>query len=415
MENLNISSKDFEGLLEGLAEKHRIAIDEKVDQKNSKLLDILRVQGAEITAMKERGMAPGKTSQKLVEESEIKSFIDQTFDGQSKTSNKASIKINSGLMFKTGVMDSEGFYGSPATYPEAVTGSTVDSTLYQAKRKRNLILDHIGITSITDPYLFYMEKQVVTGSGEDASGAAGWVTSAGEKPGRSFSVKTEKVEARKVAVFATVADKLLRDVGSFNNWIAEDLRAEVLEAYNDALLNSDGTGLEPLGLKENAVTFTVTNAFANAIDTPNLIDALIAAAAAMQESKEQPGRFLISDDNFFKLHIMKDQQSRYQNANLVYTSSRGQVYVAGVPVFAVDSADVDSNNFILLAADHGFKIKNYNSLILERGLNADDFRNDRTSFRCFQEVLSYIPEHRFNSVMYDSFENVLSAIETTSL
>jgi hypothetical protein len=54
-------------------------------------------------------------------------------------------------------------------------------------------------------------------------------------------------------------------------------------------------------------------------------------------------------------------------------------------------------------------------LILERGLNADDFRNDRTSFRCFQEVLSYIPEHRFNSVMYDSFENVLSAIETTSL
>jgi hypothetical protein len=44
-------------------------------------------------------------------------------------------------------------------------------------------------------------------------------------------------------------------------------------------------------------------------------------------------------------------------------------------------------------------------------LNGEDFRYDRTSYRGYQEVLSYIAEQRENSVVYDTLANIATGIE----
>lgn len=373
----------------------------------------------EVRRLKDNSGGSGSTRKPLVDATEIKAFVEKTFDSEGrKTSNHASFKINLfPAVNKAAEIMGENFYaGGPDTVADVFTGRVIDPRLYEPSRKRNLILDHIPITPVSAPTLYYMEKKLISGDSGSSSdtGAADFITVAGAKPGRSFRVTTGKAEAKKAAILATVADKLLRDIPSFENWIRNDLVPEVLHEYNDKLLNADGTGNDPLGLLENAIGFSVSTAFANAIPNPNLIDTLVAACASMRALKEQPGRILISDDNFYKLFVLKDQQSRYQNANLVYTNARGQVYVAGVPVFGVDDDDIDSDHFLLLGADLGFKVNNYNSLVFERGLNGEDFKYDRTSFRCFQEVLSYIPTHRYNSVMYDTLQNVESAIDSGS-
>lgn len=397
-------------------QKFKDELKNKVDKKD---LDKISLQLLELHEDVQTSKESGRTRTKkaFVDQAEVKEFIAKTFDENGKTSHKAAIKLNSELVFKAAeTMTSENFFtGSPTTQPEIVTGFALDPTLYQRRRKRNTILDHIPIETTDQPYLFYMNKVEV--SGDDASqedtGSASWVTSAGEKPGRSFRVSTVKVEAKKIAIYSNVADKLLRDVGSLNTWLRDDLTSEVKEAYNDGLLNNDPVTDPdaPLGLKEHAIAFTVTPAFDNTVTDPNLIDVLVAAAASMLKLKEQPGKFLISSDNYFSLFILKDQNARYQNANLIFVSPLGVVYVAGVPVYPVDDEDVDSDHFLLLGADLGFKIKNYGPLVFERGLNADDFRKDKTSFRAFQEVISYIPADRYNSVMYDTIANVLTAIE----
>jgi hypothetical protein len=47
-------------------------------------------------------------------------------------------------------------------------------------------------------------------------------------------------------------------------------------------------------------------------------------------------------------------------------------------------------------------------------MNGEDFREDKTSYRGYQEVLSYLPEQRQNSVMYDTLANIALGIEAAS-
>lgn len=353
-------------------------------------------------------------SQPLVDHNELKAFIKTTFDGQRKTSAMASFKINSRAIFANKAAE---IMGSPAFYNgtsgNAVQRLAFDPKLYSPTRKRNLVLDFLPIESVNAGKIFYAEKEYVSGesgSVEDTGGAE-WVTSGGQKPMKSFRTTTSEAEAKKVAIFSTIDDKLLRDVPSLDLWIREELTEDIKEAYNDALLNNN-PGVDPdapQGIKHAAVAFSGAPSFSGQITDPTEIDAIVAAAAGMAITGEQPAMVFVSYDTWYKIHVLKDGEARYQNAGLVY-SALGGLIIGGVQVLPVDGLDVPSSHLLLIGADLGFKIKNYGSLIFERGLNGEDFRHDRTSYRAYQEVLSYIPSHRENSVMYDSFANIFADI-----
>jgi HK97 family phage major capsid protein len=393
-----------------------------LNKRHKSEMDRMKTQMQELSEDVARNKdSGGSTSVRkpLVDKSEVQDFIAKTFlsDG-SKSRDAARFKINSGHVFKAAeTMTGENFFsGGVNTTPDVFTGRAIDTRLYQRSRKSNLILDYYPIETVTSPTLYYMSKEEVSGSdaSSEDTGGAQWIESAGQKPGRSFRVSSEKAEAKKLAIFGTISDKLLRDVASLESWVREDFMLELKEAFNDALLNSDGTGLSPLGLLENAVSFSVTPAFATAIEEPNLIDVIAAMAASMAEAKENPWRAFISKDNFFKIHVLKDSQARYHANTNVFIDNFGRLYIAGVEVIGVDSEDIDATHVLMIGQDPGFKIKIYQNVVFERGLNGEDFRYDRTSYRSYQECLSYIPAHRYNSVQYDTISSVLSAIEFTS-
>lgn len=356
----------------------------------------------------------GKRSTRKDFTAEIKKFVEETFVDGEKTSKKASIRIKAAEIFAIPSF----FEGAADTIADAFTGRYIDPTLYQRRRKTNLILDWFTIETINVPKLLFLVKEEVSGDegSSDDTGGAEWITSGAEKPLRSFRVTTGEAEAKKVAIFGTVEDKLLRDVTSIENWLREDFTAEMKEAYNDALLNNNPSidPNAPLGLKHNAVQYIGSPAFDGTILDPNEIDCIVAMAADMALRKEQAATAFISKDVWYKIQVLKDQEARYQNNPLVYTNKLGQLYIAGVEVVGVDNEDVPSTHILMIGAEVGFKIKNYSDLVFERGLNADDFRHDRTSYRGYQEVLSYLPTHRENSVMYDTILNILADLQATS-
>lgn len=431
MEEVNSALAEMRKILDKLEEgaeedAEEAAAAEEELEKNMKLINghiekfgkQIEELRTEIAIQKDNGKPSRKT---LVKQEDLEAFIKATFvdptrEKSAKTHNHASVKMNTNMVLKAAEImgEPEFFEGAAGTQTDVFTGRYIDPTLYQRKRKRNLILDHFAIESVTVPKLYYMEKKEVSGdSGSSVDvGGADWILSGAQKPQRSFRVTTGSVEAKKVAIFGTVDDKLLRDVPSLNNWLQEDFSDEMKEAYNDALLNNDPAvnPEAPLGLKENAIQYVVTTAFDEAILDPNEIDSIVAAAAYMRSLKEQPAVAFVSSDIFYKMHILKDLQAKYQNDNLVYTNTAGQLFVAGVQIVDVDEEDVPSTHLLLIGAEVGFKIKNYGSMVFERGLNGEDFRHDRTSYRGYQEVLSYIAEHRNNSVLYDTFANIITAI-----
>lgn len=400
----------IEGLEKSLNDMSEKAVDHEILEINKTLLKY-REQIIELReAQNESADAQGKGKKEpFVTAKQIEEFIGKTFEDGVKTRNHASIQIKAPEIF-----------GIPQTFVSgsdmsAFTGRYVDPTLYERRRKRNLILDHFTISTINVPKLLYLEKiEVGTGTApNNGSGGADWIASGGEKPMRSFRVTTGEVEAKKVAIFGTIEDKLLRDVASMENWIREDFLQEMREKYNDALLNNNPAvnANAPLGLKKNAIVYAVTPAFDEVIPAANYIDAIIAAGAYMDSLKEEPGKAFVAGDVWYAIHIIKDTNERYQNNNLVYVNQMGQLFIAGIEVVKADAEDVPSTHLLMTGLDVGFKIHNYGSPVFERGLNEDDFRHDRTSYRGYQEVLSYIPSHRENSVLYDTWANILTAIE----
>lgn len=413
-EQFNTLESDINELKEGLKTLTGAKIIEKMENINKQLTEVYE----DVQKAKDNTSTGNFAGKPMVSTKDVENFVNTTFKDGQKTKEFVAIKIDSNHVFKAAENFgySAFFNGGAGTDISAFTGRQVDPTLYQKMRKRNLILDHFPIESVTVPKLIYLEKKEVAGAGDSGSntsvGGADWIASGAQKPQRSFRVTTGEVEAKKLAIFGTVEDKLLRDVPSLENWIREDFADEMRETYNDGLLNNN-PGVDPdapLGLKTNAIQFSATAAFDEAIADPTYIDMIIAAAAKMSDLKEQPAKAFIAADVWYRIFSLKDSQGRFLNKDLVYNSTTGQLYLAGIELVPCDSEDVPSTHLLLVAANPGFKIKNYGPVVFERGLNGEDFRYDRTSYRGYQEVLSYIPEHRENTIMYDTWANIEAAI-----
>ena len=264
-------------------------------------------------------------------------------------------------------------------------------------------------------YLIKVEDGDDAGSASGDSGSADWILCGDEKPQRSFRVTTGRVEAKKVAIFGTVEDCLLQDVPSLERWIREDFMDEMREKINDGLLNNNPAvdPNAPLGLKQNATQFTASPGYANAFvaSSTTYIDQLIATFATMRYRREEAAIAFVASDVWYRIQHLKDSDGRYQSNNLVYTNAMGQLYIAGVLIVPVDQDDIPSTHVLVIGRELGFKIYAYGALTFERGLNADDFRHDRTSFRGYQRFLTFIPENRENSVLYDTWANIQAGIE----
>lgn len=399
------------------SEKEIDASLDKINKANEKFEKQLNEMVEDLQKAKENKSGE-RAKVQLFDPADLHKFIKDTFDEDGKKTNiKSSLKINGSMILKAAeIMGYPDFFNGDGSNPTDFTpfiGRTIDPVLYQRKRKRNFILDNFTIPTIGTKRLIYLEKVEVAGdsASQEDSGGAAWIVPGQQKPMRSFRVVAKTADAKKIAIFGTVHDELLRDLPSMENWIREDFTDEIRETYNDGLLNNDpGTDPDaPLGLKTNAIQYADTAAFNNTIATPNYIDAIIAAIAYMTSLKEEPTLVVVSSSIFYRLLILKDSQGRYQNSNLIYTNSLGQLYIAGVRVSMADVEDIPDTHVMILGAD-AFKIRNFGPLVFERGLNGEDFRYDRTSFRAYQEVVSYIPSHRFNGVLYDALQTIITAI-----
>lgn len=409
-EELKKLGESLEEIKKGVNEMSEKELDKKIEEINegmNKQLKLLDEHTEKINQIREGANSKG-FGEKMLTKENIEKFLDEVGKGP-----KAKIEFKAAETFGF----NQTFNGDgTGVQIDAFTGREVDPTFYQRKRKSNLILDAFAMNPISVPKLIYLMKEEDSAAAPISgnSGGAAWILSGAAKPKRSFRVTTGEVEAKKVAIFSNIEDKLLRDVSSFENWIREDLTDEMKEAINDGLLNNDpGVNANaPLGLKTNAVQYAATPAYGTSITDSNTIEQIIASIAFMRYNKEEAAVAYVSSDVFYKIHHLKGSDEHFLNSGLVYIDNVGRLFIAGVQIVPTDEEDVPSTHLLLIGAENGFKIRPYGNMVIEKGLNGEDFREDKTSFRGYQEFLSYIPTHRENSVMYDTFANIKTAIDT---
>ena len=87
--------------------------------------------------------------------------------------------------------------------------------------------------------------------------------------------------------------------------------------------------------------------------------------------------------------------------------------VVGLSILEPNQEDLCDQFFMVATTDQeymGFYMDG--NFVFEAGLNGNDFREDKTSYRGYLEVISYIPENREDSVLYDQFSVIIPAIVT---
>lgn len=395
--------------LKTMSDREVLKSMEAINKKNESIYKQVVELQEKLAEEKDGSRGDGRKTN-FISEVEVKAFVDTVFpEGKSgeKSRDQKTIEIKAAEVF-----------GYPQTFAEgadisAITGRYVVPGLSEPRRKRNLILDYFNIQTINVPSLIYLRK-IEEGAEPDTdnSGGAAWILCGDPKPRRSFRITTGTAEAKKLAIFGTIEDCLLQDVPSFERWIREDFMQEMRDEYNNGLLNNNAAvnELAPEGLKTNAIQYTPTPAFDETVISPNYIDAIIAAIALQGDLKEESQYAFVASDVFYAIHSLKSNDGKWLNNNLVYTDNVGRLFIAGVQVVPVDSEDVPSTNLLLVAADPGFKIYNYGNIVFERGLNGEDFREDKTSYRAWQRVMAFISEDRENSILYDTWENIFAAI-----
>lgn len=407
-------TKELEKLKEGLETMTSKEVERQIKAINVANEGIYKqiVEMQEELAQKKEEGADGKSVKKqLIPRESVEAFVKSIYpngkEGDKKKFSDAKIEIKAAETF--GAVS----FAAGADI-SAFTGRFVDPTLYQARRKANLILDHFNIQVIDVPTLIYLRKlDIGTGTApNNTSGGAAWILCGSPKPKRSFRVTTGTVNAKKVAIFGEIEDCLLQDVPSFERWIREDFMDEMNEAINDGLLNNNPgvNALAPLGLKTNSIQYAATPAYDETIVAPNYIDMIFALAALMRFEKEQLWKVFVSSDVYYRIHHLKATDTKYLNNNLVYTDTLGNLWIGGVMVVPVDEEDVASTHVLAVGIDMGFKIYAYGPMVFESGLNGENFREDKTSYRAYQRFLSFIPEERENSVLYDTWANIEAAI-----
>lgn len=414
-------SDKIEALAKGIKDMESAAILDSIksiNEANEKIWKQIGEMQEELLKEKEAEGIGKNRKGIFVATKDVEKFIKETFgDDKRKTKAEAKIEIHTSKAAEN-FGYATFFEGGPDTDQSAFTGRVIDPTLYQRRRKTNIILDYFDIRTINVPELVFLVK-VEDGDDADSSsgdsGGAAWILSGAEKPKRSFKVTSQSVKAKKVAIFGTVEDELLQDVPSLERWIREDFMDEMREEINDGLLNNNPAVNPdaPLGLKTNATQFSASPGYADkfAANSTTYIDQLIATFATLRYRREEAGIAFVASDVWYLIQHLKDNDLRYQNNNLVYTNTLGQLYIAGVLIVPVDQDDVPSTHVLVIGKDLGFKIFAYGPMVFERGLNEDDFRHDRTSFRGYQRFLTFIPTQRENSVLYDTWANVKAGIE----
>lgn len=162
-----------------------------------------------------------------------------------------------------------------------------------------------------------------TSSAGDASTSAG-----GYKPEGSWAFAVETAVVKTIAEWVPVTKRALADVAQLEGLINDELRADILEAEEDEILNGDGTGEHFTGINE-------TNGIQTQAFSTDLFETLRKAVTKVRTvGRVNPTALVLNPADAELIDLAKDGENRYYYGG---PQSIGQRTIWGVPVVESES------------------------------------------------------------------------------
>lgn len=375
--------KSFEGLD---ATKLKSLFDE-----NTGVLAILLKQGEEITKLK------GQVSEKPQDVSvraQVKAWQEANKD--------AIAKIKSGMKADLQPMEIKAA-DSPMT-PTTVFTNTVALGAGALIRNGSQVIDLLriqptlwdllpkGSTNLeTYPWV---NKKVPA-----ASGAADYLAAGGAKPKVSFTLETEKSNAKKVAVSIKVATELLEDIDGMTSYIETELQYQLKFEINRVLMSANAaSSTDPAGLRNFAAAYTLTG-----IQTtnPNNWDAVRAAIAQIRASYiDGPILVAMNPVDVANMEMSKSiSQGQYMGLN-----------IRPIPGgFLIEDYNVTAGDVLAFAVD-ALKTLIYKQFRIAYGWENDDFTKNLVTAIAETRFHQFHSDNHSAAFVYDQLADIKTAI-----
>ena len=380
------SAKNFNAMIDKIEsiEKQGVDVSELKTQLESVKTNADKVIALEATVKDiSRELAEKKTEgdgkKKEIFTDEIISNIEKAIsEGRSQ-----NIAIKSAAAMTTANITS----GTHLTSYEVVPG------IQSAPREENAILPAL-LKGRTNGKTIYWANRI------NEDGGSAFIGEGVLKPLKDFDLAEESSVAKKVAVRGNYSRELVNDVAGFRDEMATLLRVDLLEKIESELLESNASSTTLTGILTVAPGYTTTT-LDDLVEKPNKADALRAAALQMRLLNYKPNVAFLNPADAALMDLTKDS-----NGNYIRFQLDGVIRQLRL----IETTAIDAGNFLVMDTRKWF-VKMYEDIMIEYGLNADDFSKNMMSVIVEARLHSYYNSIDLGAFMYESFDTVISAIE----
>lgn len=359
--------------------------------ETSGVFAVLKAQGEEITKLKAKG---AEQPEDLSIRAQVKAW---------QTTNKDIIaKIKSGVKADLPPMEIKAA-DSPMT-PTTVFTNTVALGAGALIRQGAPVMDLLRI----QPTLWdlipkgrtnletypWVNKKVPANSG-----AADYLAPGGAKPKVSFTLETEKSNAKKVAVSMKVATELLEDIDGMTSYIEAELQYQLKAHVNSVLMSTAAaSSSDPAGIRNFAVAYTLTG-----IQTtnPNNWDAVRAVIAQIRASYiDGPILVAMNPVDVANMEMSKAiSQGQYMGLNL-------RPIPGG---FLVEDYNITAGDVLAFAVD-ALKTLIYKDFRIAYGWENDDFTKNLVTAIAETRFHQFHSDNHAAAFVYDQLSDIKTAI-----
>lgn len=261
------------------------------------------------------------------------------------------------------------------------------------------IMDVIDMGTSSSPTVTWVNEQPIEGD-------AGWTAEGELKAQVAWKYENETSTAVKVTAFVKVTTEALNDIP----WLASRINSRLIELVRrkiqDGIINGDGTSNSLDGIINQVSTY-VTDSFDDSVDNPGTAEALMAMAGQIEELEYDTTNIVavMNGVDIRKMKWRKDDEGRYMIPNFLTPNGT-----------FVDNMRVIKNNkvpkgFAIVGDLKKFTVLMVENLMLDIGLDADDFTKNRRTIICEARLLSMISENDLGAIVYAELAAVQAEID----
>ena len=240
------------------------------------------------------------------------------------------------------------------------------------------------------------------------SGSEGVPTTVGEgitKPQVDYDFEEQRFPVQKIASWLRISEEMLEDTSGLRQFLQNRMVQKHLIAEDAQLLFGDGVGSNLTGLTINANN--ATDLSVSGITDANNFDAMLQSIGLQRSLERNVDRILQNPLDYYRQLSLKGTDAHYVQP-IIFVGGRATLF--GIPL--IDNTAISQGNFLLGDFAMGAEIK------FRTGVKIDFSTEDGTNFidnnvtlRVEQRLA--LPIYYEDSFFYDSFANVIAAIDDT--